>query len=390
MKNTPGAIMIAAAFVFFFISYGFVDPHLSIFSHTFLSGYEKTAVFLVYRMPWIAALLVLCSLALFFVGYRTALREAPPKRIRRVPGWLIAVVIISLLSFPALSYDIFNYIATAKLTFFYGENPYVVMPVEIPNEPMLGYTRAANKLALYGPVWIILSSFPYIVGGWHHIGVIYSFKMFALVFYLLCTYMIYRKTKRWESALFFAANPLVLLEVLVNGHNDIVMMVLAAGGLILWSKPSVYQKVAGLVLFAASVFVKGATIALVPLFFLPTSLSGGLGWSWEKKMKAAYILMFLVFLVSPLREEMYPWYAVWWLVFAALIPITKQSFIHGFSFWLSLGLMLRYLPWIVTREYGGITPITRIVLTVIPVGLYVWSYIYPYARKWLNRYSKRV
>lgn len=383
MKNARIMLMVAAATVLFLISYGFVDPHLSVFSHPLLSGYEKSAVFLVYRMPWIAALLFLCSLALFYTGYRVALREVSPKKISRIPGWLLTVVFIALLSFPALSYDIFNYIATAKLTYFYGENPYVVMPIEIPNEPMLGYTRAANKLALYGPVWIVLSSFPYVVGAWHNIALIFSFKAFVFIFYLLCSFMIYRKTKRWDATLFFAANPLVLIEVLVNGHNDIVMMVLALGGIILWSKASVLHKAVGLVLFAASVFVKGATIVLLPLFFLP-------GWVWEKKMKAAYVLMFMVFLMSPLREEMYPWYAVWWLVFAALIPITKKSFIHGFSFWMSLGLMLRYLPWIATREYGGITPITRVILTAVPVGFYVWSYIYPYARKWLKGYGKRV
>lgn len=383
MKLIATVMMIIAAIVFCFLSYGFIDPHLSVFSHTFMAWYEKSAVYLVYRRSWIAAFIFFCTMALFYAGYHRVLQDASKKKLKHIPGWFAVVVLAAFLSFPALSYDIFNYIATAKLTYFYGENPYVVMPIEIPNEPMLSYTRAANKLALYGPVWIVLSSFPYIAGAWHHLALIFSFKAFAFCFYILCTYMIYRKTKRWEAALFFAANPLVLIEVLVNGHNDIAMMTLALGSLILWAKAGYLYKTVGLLLFAASVLVKGATIALLPLYFFS-------GWTWEKKMKAGFFLMLAVFLVSPLREEMYPWYAVWWIMFASLIPITKQSFIHGFSFWLSFGLMLRYLPWIATREYGGITPMTRIILTAIPVIIYGASFLYPRMKKYLTGKRNRV
>ena len=38
------------------------------------------------------------------------------------------------------------------------------MPIEIPNEPYLAFTRAANKTALYGPVWILLTAIPHLLG----------------------------------------------------------------------------------------------------------------------------------------------------------------------------------------------------------------------------------
>src|SRR3989338_7736340 len=38
---------------------------------------------------------------------------------------------ILLFAYPAmLSYDIFNYMATAKITYFYRENQYIIMPLE--------------------------------------------------------------------------------------------------------------------------------------------------------------------------------------------------------------------------------------------------------------------
>jgi len=383
MKKIGTICMLTAVAVLAVLSYGFIDPNFPASQHPFSAMLREALMFLVYRRPWITAGIYAGAIGLFFTGFMVCVREARGVRIKRIPGWFLAVVAIALLSFPAFSYDIFNYIATAKLTFFYGENPYIVMPIEISNEPMLAFTRAANKLALYGPVWIMLSAFPHLLGAGNIIATIFSFKLFAGFFYAAVSYMIYRKTKRWDQTLFFAANPLVLIEVLVNGHNDITMMALALSGLLLWQKDALIHRAAALVLFAASLFVKGATVALIPLFFLKLT--------WEKKMIAGFVLMFGVFLVSPLREEMYPWYAVWWLVFASLIPMgRKLLFIHGFSVWMSLGLMLRYIPWIGTREYGGMTPLVRIILMILPVFLYLVWYSYPIFRKRYRGLRKRV
>ncbi|HLD25128.1 MAG TPA: hypothetical protein VJB96_04400 [Patescibacteria group bacterium] len=339
------------------LSFGFIDPNLPYLRNALTS--------IVYGKPVVAAVLYIVILIMFYVGYTLTLRAYEDKRKKRMPRWIVGIVFLLLLSYPAFSHDIFNYILTAKLTFFYQENPYVVMPIEILNEPMLAFTRAANKLALYGPTWIILTVFPYLAGLNNVLASIFSFKIFVAAFYSGFTYLIYRKTKDIRQTLFFALNPLVLIETLVSGHNDIVMMTLAIAGLMLWERKDMRYKATGVVLFVSSILVKGATIVLLPLFFFPT-------WKWEKKVVWGYWLMFLVFLLSPLREEMYPWYAVWWLAFAAFIPVKKNSVIHGFSYWLTFGLMLRYVPWIATREYGGITPLVREVVTLVPVGIYIF------------------
>lgn len=357
-------LFIVAAFVLLFYSYGFIDPHLLFFSHPWYLWARNIVVSLVYRQSVVAAALYVGIIAVLFAAYGMVLSHQHAKKITSVPRWIALLIGILVLSYPAFSYDIYNYIATAKVAFLYRENPYVVMPVEIPNEPMLVYTRAANKLALYGPAWIALTSFPFIAGMGNIFWTVMSFKAFAAVFYAVVTFLIYRKTKDLKQTLFFALNPLVLIEVLVSGHNDIVMMALGLSGLLLWGRADVMYKAAGVILFVSSVLIKGATIALMPLFFFPA-------WKWGKKMLAAAFLMFGVFLLSPIREEMYPWYAVWWLSCLSFVPMRKRSLIHALSFWLSFGLMLRYVPWIATREYGGITPVSRIVVTVVPVLVYI-------------------
>lgn len=350
---------LCAAFALF--SYGFVDPNFPYFHSSQLA---KALTYLVYQIPAVAAATYVVLLVGLFVAYKAVLTGAHDTTWDIAKKYLIVLGFILIVSYPSLSYDIFNYIATAKVTFRYHENPYVVMPIEISNEPMLAYTRAANKLALYGPTWIVLTSFPHLLGQGNLLATIFSFKLFVAFFYAALICMIIRITKRWDQALFFALNPLVLVEVLVSGHNDVVMMTLAIAGLLLWHRYDTFHKLAGIILFAASVLVKGATIVLLPLFFFPAL-------KWERKVVLGYVLMFGVFLLSPLREEMYPWYAIWWLAFAAFVPMKKSSFIHNFSFWMSLGLMLRYVPWIATRSYGVPIPMLRAIVTVVPAGLYV-------------------
>jgi len=364
MKHWPKIVIYLSVIILSVISYGFIDPHLSFSSLPVYAYIQSVLITLVYRHTFVTAGIYAALIVAMYIAYSRLIWEKHDLKRHILPGWIIAILGLLLLSYPALSYDIFNYIATAKVTFKYVENPYVIMPIDISNEPMLSYTRAANKLALYGPIWIALTSFPYLLSLNNPLAAIISFKLFVTLFYLALVYMIYRKTKRWDAALWFAFNPLVLIEVIVNGHNDIVMMALALGGLLLWQRDWPIYKVVGLVLWVSSIFIKGATIVLLPLFFLSPKV-------WEKAVLVGFWCMFGVFLISPLREEMYPWYAVWWLSFAACIPVKKQSYIHGFSFWLSFGLMLGYLPWIATREYGGITPMIRVIATIVPVGTYV-------------------
>lgn len=364
---TPPVVAYLIAAVFLSVaSYGFVDHNLTLSNHPWYTAIQGALSFVVYRRPQIAAYFFVAFLLIFYWLYWRVIRVRNPSSVTGGVKYFFVGVVLLVLSYPALSYDLFNYIATAKVTFQYRENPYLVMPVEVPNEPMLAYTRAANKLALYGPVWIFLTGIPHVLGGGNILVTIFTFKALVAAAYLVLVFLIWKITKDIRQAEFFALNPLIIIETLVSGHNDVVMMVLALAGLLWIRETGVSKRLAGWILLLSSVFVKGATVVLLPLGLfrkLPMGKLAILAW-W---------LLFGVFLLSPLREEMYPWYGVWWLTFASLIPIGRHSFVHGFSLWLSLGLMLRYVPYLATREYGGTGPMWRFVLTVIPVGIYlVW------------------
>ena len=254
------------------------------------------------------------------------------------------------------------------MTYFYGENPYVVMPIEIPNEPYLAFTRAANKYALYGPVWILISFVPHFLGMDSIWQTIIAFKCINAIAYALFSYFIYKTTQSYKNVIFFALNPLVLIEALVSGHNDIFMMLLALVGFWLWTANPMRSKILGFLLIFLSWFTKGATVILSPLFFVKRI-------PWEKTLLIAYCLMSFVFIVvAPLREELYPWYAVWIIMIASLLPLSKYNFIYWFTIVLSFSLELRHLPYMWMGYYEGPGPMLRLLVTLVPISLFFVSY----------------
>lgn len=337
-------------------SYGFIDLNLHLSTNQVFMTLQQPLSVLVYHMRPLATGIFVIFLIGLFMFYLICLRKtdviyASWQKLRRV---LLVTALLLVLSFPALTYDIFNYIMTAKVAFTYHENPYVVMPIEIPNDPNLAFTRAANKLALYGPIWIALTAFPHYLGMGNIWQTIVSFKLMNAVAYIVFCYFIYRVTKKLTNVVFFALNPLVLIEVLMNGHNDIYMIALALVGL----------RYKNYIALFVSWFVKGATVILAPLMFLRMS--------WEKILIAAYwLLAFVFFVFAPIREELYPWYAVWLIATAALLPLKSHRFIFGFTIVLSLALELRALPYMWMGYYGGPGPMFRFLLTATPVAFYL-------------------
>ncbi|MFH0749601.1 MAG: hypothetical protein V1917_01630 [Candidatus Gottesmanbacteria bacterium] len=284
---------------------------------------------------------------------------------KKILPFLIMGVVLLIFSYPALSYDLFNYMTTAKVAYTHHENPYLVMPIEITNEPYLAFTRAANKVALYGPVWILITAIPHVIGSSTIWGSIIAFKLLNALMYVVFAFLIYRMTKSWKNVLFFVLNPLILIEVLISGHNDIYMMVFAVLGIFLWERKGVGNKIGAALSFVASFLIKGATLVLLPLLLVKKL-------SQERLILWAYwLLAFVFFAFAPLREELYPWYAVWLVGIASLLDMKKYSILIWFTVVLTFALELRHLPYMLMGYYEGPGPMLRSVCTIVPIGMYI-------------------
>lgn len=362
-------IYITIALLVCVFSFGFLDPNLHLSWHPMYLAFTERLMFFVYKRSYIATIVYIGIVVALFALYWKSLQVVRQKQAIGVGVGFIIAGFLFFLAYPALSYDIYNYILTAKVAFYYHENPYVVMPIEFIGEPMLAYTRAANKLALYGPVWIAATYVPHWVAHNNILLSIYAFKALSILGYLGLTYLIYKNTKSLLQTTFFALNPLVVLETFVSGHNDTFMMVLAISGLLLWHANTISKRIVGFMLILASIFVKGSTIVMLPVIAFMRRTS------FDTQIKWVALFLFGVFMISPLREEMYPWYATWWIVCLAFVPIKPRSFIHGAAYWMSFGLMMRYVPWIATREYGGTGPLLRLLFTWIPTAVYTMYFL---------------
>src|SRR3989344_6574221 len=127
-----------------FFSYFFVDTHFFYLQWVF-ENFQLQRNFKI--------LLLLFVIIIFFFYYLYFLSLMKTKKLTQPEG-VFLIIVTALCLFPAyptvFSYDIFNYMATAKVAYFYGENPYVIMPIEFTGDPILRFMHAPNKTALYG------------------------------------------------------------------------------------------------------------------------------------------------------------------------------------------------------------------------------------------------
>ena len=169
------------------------------------------------------------------------------------------------------------------------------------------------------------------------------------------------------SVLYFAASPLVLIETFVSGHNDVVMMFFAIGSIYFLKNKKVFF---ALIVILISILIKYATVFLLPVF---------LYYFWKKRRKEevdwdfVYILSFglmlFIFFLSPLREEIYPWYAIWPITFLSLIA-HKHKMLNAFFIFFTFCLMLRYIPFMLLGDYFGPTPYIKLVITFLLPGIF--------------------
>lgn len=336
--------------LFSLFSYVFIDPNLSylksLYSDFAFSNRLLTTIFFI------------SSIIISFVFYSIFIYLGVKKKISLKEIFILLGITIAILffSYPAmLSYDIFNYVATSKVLFFYQENPYVVMPIEFMGDPLLAFTHAANKIALYGPFWLLLTGIPYLLGFGNFIVILFSFKLLGLLFYLGTAFLIWKISRNILSLILFSLNPLVIIETLISGHNDIVMIFLIFLSFFLLTKKKVFSALLFLIL---SILIKYTTILLVPVFlFVVWKIIKKKEIHFEKIFYYSSLLMYVAFFLSPVREEIYPWYVIWFISFAFLIP--KKKLLLYISIAFSFSLLLRYTPYMITGTYSGQTPVMK-------------------------------
>jgi hypothetical protein len=186
---------------------------------------------------------------------------------------------VNLFIYPLGAHDVFSYVLEAKLAYGYGLNPYVTTPAALEKDAFSAYAFLAPAPLGYGPVWLLLSAVPALLGGLREMGpTVWAFKAFNLALLSLAGWAVWLahedKDAGWLGLYLLLANPLTLFDGVGNAHNDAMVAALLAGAWLLHRRDSLL----GAPLMTLSALVKFTTAPLVPLLWLS-------GWArgWPRR-----------------------------------------------------------------------------------------------------------
>ncbi len=299
-----------------------------------------------------------------------------PKKIKfsdkKIIITLLILISVLLISYNALSHDVFNYIFNARILIKYGANPHHVTAMSFADDPWLRFMHNIHTPAPYGQAWTIISIIPYILGLNKFLLTWLNFKVFAflgmaLAYFCLNKLLNKQDDKSFKIALLFL-NPLILLETVSNAHNDWWMMwpVLASFLLI---KKFIQEKkknycwlIAIVLLMIFSILTKFASLLTVPLLVYYLFKNQVENWAifknnFLKKIKNVIdqyfwdllSLTFFLPLVTQRSQRFLTWYLIWPMTF---LPLLKSKcwrntlLIFSFSALLSYVVDIIYVPWL--------------------------------------------
>src|SRR5581483_7740079 len=255
MKNSVVFLFGLVLFSLLIFSFLFVDRNF-----LFLNIYSD----FIFLHKEITAFIFVILIVSFFSFYFYFIKNQ--NKISKNQLWKIILIsiIISIFSYPAfLSYDIFNYALTAKVAFHYKENPYLLKPIEFIGDSWLPFTRATNKVALYGPLWVLLAGIPYLLSFGNYLMILINLKLLYALFFLGSVFFISRLTPQKREVILFALNPLIIIETFISGHNDITMIFLMLSSLYFFSQKKI---TIGSLLYVSSIFIKYSSLIALPVY----------------------------------------------------------------------------------------------------------------------------
>lgn len=328
-------------------SYSQIDLNLTIFQNPLFLSFQKAMIQLGYFQRPISAAIFLMLVAVLFVLYLTILRQ----KQRNLKLLISGIVIISLISYPFLSHDFFNYLFDARILVHYHQNPYFFKALDFPNDLWLRFMHWTHRTYPYGPVWLALTAIPSFLGSNKFVLTAVNFKILFILFYLGNIFLL-RKLK--ANVLFFATSPYVLIESLFSPHIDSAMTFFMLLAIYLSIS---HQKILSAISLLFSAGTKFLTIILAPLVFKPN-------------IKLGFFLMLFILIPVIAQREFYPWY---FLPAFSLAVMLKNRTIQILASGLSVGLVLRYLPFL---YFGQEVLLPENILTATPVLLCAFGLIY--------------
>jgi hypothetical protein len=259
-----------------------------------------------------------------------------------VKGWLRPALVVSLicaLSYPIFSKDIFTYLFSARMVTEYQVNPYEVAPNQfLGKELWIDFMDNIHNKYVYGPVYLGYSLIPAVLFGSGRMLLVFGgMKLLNWLIFIAGGWALFKLEGNKKLVLaYWFFNPFLLMELLVNAHNDLLMVVSMIISLSLWRSKK-WLAAGWWLMSAATKFVSGA---LAPLAFIPKRY-------WKL---AASFMLFGLWGYLILIERSNVWYFSWIYMLIPLAKIRKRRLWQLIFFW-QLTLIWRYIPFVVNKHW---------------------------------------
>lgn len=347
----PLGFYFASIFSLFLYSFTQIDLSLTFSRITILRNLVGSFQYVGYFQRPLSTYIYLGIIALLFGFYLYFIKLAHQKKISSKYIWkvIIAASAILVFSYNAFSYDLFNYIFDAKIYTHYHLNPYLHKALDFPGDSMLSFMRWTHRVYPYGPVWLFLTIPLSYIGMNFFLPTFFLFKLLIATSFLGSLYFIskiFRKIAPDKEALgliVFGLNPLVLIESLVSGHLDIVMIFFA-----LWATNKLIEKkyLVAVILLLISIGIKFGTVFLIPVFlvvFLMQRKNKKINWRIPFGL-GIFLLMLTVIVSSIYSGNFQPWYLILPFSYAIFLADKYYIYIPGGVF--SIFALLTYSPYL--------------------------------------------
>ena len=346
-------------------SYSYVDLNLTLFQNPTVLRFIGLMQQLGYYNRPIATSIYILFLSIAFSFFAVNLWLLHKSRIgeKYLKCSVVLNTLILIFAYPYLSSDLFNYIFDAKIIVKYHENPYTHRPLDFAGDEWLRFMRWVHRYSPYGPLWLMLSTIPAILGFGKFILNFLAFKIFIGLFHLFNSYLIFNILKKIGNknvllgTAFYALNPLFLIEGVANAHNDVVLASFLLLTIFFWISNNRTKSALPIIL--------GTLIKYIPILNLPWLII--VGYRKEKIYYQKFVLLnlatmaifTLIFSSFPIKVpfvsagatqvQFQPWYLFWTLPYVALLP-GSNLLLLGLS--VAFGASLRYLPFLFYGEWS--------------------------------------
>jgi hypothetical protein len=191
---------------------------------------------------------------------------------RAIPAWAAIAAIVAahalfLLGPPLFSADVFGYVDYARLHVLHGLDPYSHGAADAPHDPVAHFVRWRDIATPYGPLFTV-ASFPL---AWLSVpAALWTCKALAALLSLGCCALVWRIARVRGAApvpaiALVGLNPLLLAYAVGGAHNDLLLVALTLGAVLLVLER---RDAAGGALGALATGVKASSAIVLPFLLL--------------------------------------------------------------------------------------------------------------------------